>query len=194
MVYKPRVKTVTVLEKHRRFNDFLKVDEALISYERFDGQMSEAFRHLHLECVDAVAAVIYNPVARRAVLVNQFRYATHEKGPGWLLEVVAGKIDGAEAPEAAIRREVMEETGYTIQALEPISVFYLSPGISSERIHLFYAEVSDDRSAEGGGLVEEVEDILTVSLGLDELEELLPRIHDAKTLVGVQWLLRRFKR
>ena len=43
------------------------------------------------------------------VLTEQFRIATHDKGPGYLIEAIAGSVDEGEAPEDCLRREMMEE-------------------------------------------------------------------------------------
>jgi nudix-type nucleoside diphosphatase (YffH/AdpP family) len=190
----PPMKKVTLQSKHRVFDGFFKIDEAVLRYERFDGRMSEPVQRLCLERGDSVAAIVFDPAARRAIFTRQFRYPAYEKGPGWLVETIAGMIDDGETPEAALRRELLEELGYEAGAVEPIANFYLSPGGSSERIWLYYTEVSDARrSGAGGGLAAEGEDIETVSMSIDELRPLLHSggLHDAKTIIGVQWLLNR---
>lgn len=176
------------------FDDFFRIEEAYLRYERFDGTMSPVVRRLNFERGDSVAALLFNPRTRRIVLVNQFKYPTYEKGPGWMTETMAGMIDGQEDPETAVRREALEETGYRIEKLEHISTFYLSPGGSSERIILYYAEVDDDsRTAAGGGLATEDEDIANVEL---TVEEALAQIEsgelaDAKTILAIYWLRNR---
>src|SRR5262245_42366553 len=122
------MKKVVLHSKNRILDDFFKVDEAQVSYERFDGCMSPVVRRLSFERGDFVAALIFNPKKQCIILVNQFKYPTYEKGPGWITETVAGMVDKDESPDMAIRREVLEETGYKIDKLEHISTFYLSPG------------------------------------------------------------------
>jgi ADP-ribose pyrophosphatase len=190
------MKKVIVHTKKRVFDGFFKLDEAEISYERFDGRMSGRLRRLSLERGDSVAAIIYNRDSRKALFVNQFKYPTFEKGPGWIMETVAGILDQGETHESALRREVLEETGYAVETFEHIGTFYVSPGGSSERIILYYAEVSGQSNVgPGGGLESEGEDIETVELSLDDLERLLRThsIQDAKTIVAIQWLLRRLE-
>src|SRR5215475_7340239 len=112
------------------------------------------------------------------------------------METVAGILDEGETPESALKREVLEETGYAVETFEHIGTFYVSPGSSSERIILYYAEVSGQSNVgPGGGLESEGEDIETVELSLDDLERLLRRhsVQDAKTIVAIQWLLRRLE-
>lgn len=191
------MKRVTVYSKKRVFDGFLKLDETELSYERFDGQMSKRLKRLCMERGDSVSAILYNRDTSKALLINQFRYATYEKGPGWLLETVAGMIDDGESPEVAMKREIHEEMGYEIESLQAIATFFVSPGGSTERIFLFFAEVSHEtRISGGGGLKSEGEDIQTVELSLDELENLLASqsVQDAKTIVAMQWLLSRRSR
>ncbi|NJL95732.1 MAG: hypothetical protein HC915_19380 [Anaerolineae bacterium] len=68
----------------------------------------------------------------------------------------------------------------------------MSPGGSSERIFLFYAQVNAAlRTGAGGGLETEHEDVRVLSLPLSEARAQIAdgRLQDAKTLVGLQWLL-----
>jgi ADP-ribose pyrophosphatase len=103
-------------------------------------------------------------------------------------------IDAGESPEAALRRELEEELGFVNPRLEPIATFFVSPGGSSERIWLYYAEVSDaDRVSDGGGLAQEHEEIRVVHLAEVEVKRRLAAgdFEDAKTIIGLQWLFAR---
>jgi ADP-ribose pyrophosphatase len=105
-----------------------------------------------------------------------------------MLEIVAGGLDRDETPELAIKREIREETGYDVLELELITSFYVSPGGTSERVHLFYAEVSgtsatDGRSFGTGG----DEDIAVVELSSQQLWEEFTggRLLDGKTIIAL---------
>jgi ADP-ribose pyrophosphatase len=187
------VKRVAVEEVKRLYDDFFKLDEAHLRYERFDGTMSGTVRRLKFERGDSVAVILYMPTKERILLVNQFKYPTYDKGPGWITETLAGMIDVGEDPEDAARRETLEETGYSVRELSYISTFYLSPGGSSERIFLYVAEISDgDKLREGGGLTEEGEDIVRVELSLEDAHEQVRNgeIVDAKTIIAIYSLER----
>lgn len=191
------MRKVVIESKQHILDDFFKVEEAHLRYERFNGQMSPIGRRLKLERGDSVAVMIFNPKTQRIILVNQFRYPTFDKGPGWITETVAGIIDKDESPESAARREVAEETGYKVSELQHISTFYVSPGGSSERIVLYYAEVDDSSKIEaGGGVASEQEDIITVELSVGlALEQIQSgEIADAKTILGILWLQNRLTR
>jgi ADP-ribose pyrophosphatase len=213
--------SVVVVENEREiFKDFFTIKGAEVKHERFDGRMSDTQRLLKFERGDSVAALIYDKRRQRLILINQFRYPAHEKGPGWMTEVVAGMIKPEEDPLVALRREVREETGYELPEkekpgprvnflirlfrlmqrhlagprIERISTFYVSPGGSSERIHLYYAEVrASERKGLGGGLASEGEDIKLIELSVAQAEEQIRTgaIVDAKTIIGIMWLRNR---
>src|SRR5262249_257010 len=56
-----------------------------------------------------------------------------------LLEVPAGTLEPRETPEAAAIRELAEETGYQAEQWRKLTMFLPSPGVLSERTHLFLA-------------------------------------------------------
>ncbi len=187
-----------VIERERRvFDDFFKIDEFLVSHEQIDGTMSAGQRRLVFERGDAVAVLLLNADMKSVVLVEQFRVAAlvgrrrddRSTTDGWITETVAGVIDVNETPEAAAIREAFEETGYQIRQPQLIGKFFSSPGGTSERIFLYFAEVTDaDRIGNGGGIDDE--DIKIVRLTTDELFGRLSQgsIEDPKLLIGAYWL------
>jgi nudix-type nucleoside diphosphatase (YffH/AdpP family) len=182
---------VDIKSKRLVFDDFFKVEEATLRYQRFDGTMSATVSRRNFVRGDSVAAIVFNADTQHVILVNQFKYPTYDKGPGWICEVVAGILEESESPEDAIRRELIEEIGYRSRRLRHSSTFYVSPGGTSERIILFYAEVTnEDRIGSGGGVEAEGENIRLVELSLSDLHSALESndIVDAKTLVGALWL------
>jgi len=189
------MKKVEVQQKRIVFNEKFQIQEATLRFQKFNGQMSETVRRMVFERGDSTAALLLNRDTQTVLLVEQFRYPAYEKGPGWIQEVIAGSIDEHEQPEEAIRREIREELGYEVrEQLTHIATFYVSPGGTSERIVLYYAEISNaDHVSAGGGLVAEHEDIEKVEMTLPELWKALENgdIVDAKTLIAVQWLRNR---
>jgi len=181
---------VEVISRRRVFDDFFKIDEAKLRFERYDGTMSEAVRRLNFERGDSAAALLFDARSRIVYLIEQFMYPTLAKAGGWLQTVVAGMIEG-ETPAEAIRREILEEAGFAVERIEPIADFFVSPGGSSERIFLFCALVSDGaRVGEGGGVATEHEDIRLVPVTLDDFLARLAAhgFADAKTIVAGYWL------
>ncbi|MDG4809379.1 NUDIX hydrolase [Micromonospora sp. WMMD1120] len=173
------------------------IREATLRYRTYapdrslSGDWSRPVTLVNADRGNSVAAVVVDTAREELILVEQFRFPTLGHGSGWLVELVAGMVDADETPEAAIRREIQEEIGYDVRALERISTVYPSPGGSSERVTLFYAEVDDSlRVGEGGGRADEAENIARRVLPLGDLAELLDSgaIRDAKTLTGLFWL------
>ena len=182
---------VEIQRRSRLLDDFFKIDEVHLRHQRRDGSMTPVLRRLSLERGDGAAAVLHNPRKQTLVFVRQFRYPTFQHGPGWLLEIVAGVVEAGASPQEAMCREIAEETGFRVSAPEPVGSFYLTPGGSSERIFLYYAQVAEgDRIGGGGGLSEEGEDIEVLELPVQEVWQLLDAgdIVDAKTLIGLLWL------
>jgi nudix-type nucleoside diphosphatase (YffH/AdpP family) len=187
-----------VIHRQRRvFDGFFKIDELLVAHEQIDGTMSAAQRRLVFERGDSAAVLLFNVERQSVVLVEQFKAPALEgrrrddrsTTDGWIIETIAGMVGADETPEAAAIRETFEETGFQVRQLQLIGRFFVSPGGTSERIFLYFAEVSDaDRTGKGGGIDDE--DIRIVQMTIDELFDRLARglIEDAKLLVAAYWL------
>lgn len=171
------------------YEGFFRVDEARVAYKKSNGQWSGPTTRLSVERGDSVAVLIHDAEKDTLLFVRQFRYPTLRHGEPWLLEIVAGAVDGGETVEEAARREVEEEVGLRLEKLEKIADMYPSPGGLSEKITVFYAK----GRYEGGGGGLEGEDVEPVELSAGEALELLDRgdLRDGKTLVALQWFARR---
>jgi nudix-type nucleoside diphosphatase (YffH/AdpP family) len=178
-------------------DDSFKVNEVIVSHQRYDGKMSPDQRRLVFERGDAVAALLFNADTRSVVLVEQFRVSSligrRRDDPtttnGWITEVVAGMINQNEIAEDAVIRETLEETGYKIKDPILICKFFSSPGGTSERIFLYFAKVSESaRLGKGGGFADE--DIRVIQMGVSDLFDQLARglIDDPKLAIGACWL------
>ncbi len=185
------MKKVKVEQKKRVFDDFFKIDEVQLQHERLDGSMSPTLRILNFERGDGVAAIVFNVDTDKIILTKQFRYPAYTRGEGWIIEAVAGMQENNMSPEEAIEKEILEEIGYEVESLSFMSTFFVSPGGTSERIHMFYAVVNNaTKVAPGGGAEDEHEDIEILEYDLEQAIELAQTggIMDAKTLYGLLWL------
>jgi ADP-ribose pyrophosphatase len=77
------------------------------------------------EWVNAVAVTEDNKI----VLVRQYRHAADIIS----LEIPGGVVDPGEQPDAAIKRELLEETGYSFKTQELIATVYPNPATSTNR-------------------------------------------------------------
>lgn len=138
----------------------------------------------------AACILLYDPARETIVLVRQYRLPSQLAGlPAWMIEVPAGLLDGDE-PEAAIRREAMEETGFRVRDVRFLFKAMTSPGSVTEIIHFFAAVIdTSDRVADGGGLAEEHEDIEVMEIRLSDTMAMIEAgdIYDAKTVILLQW-------
>ena len=116
------------------------------------------------------------------LLVRQYRKAIEQE----TLELPAGGIEEDEAVEDAVRREMVEETGYEPGRIDPLAMIYPSAGMSDELMHIFV--VSD---LQGDGVPSEPADELEVvrvpfaeacGMVLDGV------IKDAKSVAGILML------
>jgi 8-oxo-dGTP pyrophosphatase MutT (NUDIX family) len=115
----------------------------------------------------------------RLYLVTQPREAVGEEA---LLELPAGKLDGEDPLETA-RRELAEEIGKGARTWEHLKTFYSSPGFAEEEVHAYLATDLHDERLEA----EEEERIEVVEAPLAELDDVLRRCRDAKSLVALLW-------
>ena len=120
----------------------------------------------------------------RVLLIRQYRMAAERE----LWELPAGTRDRGESPSRTARRELGEETGYRSSRWKKLVSFYPSPGIISERMHLFLAE-----DVQAGAAHPESDERITVrAFSTAELNSLIARgkIIDGKTLVGLLYWMR----
>lgn len=113
------------------------------------------------------------------ILVKQFRYPMGEA----VLELPAGKLEHGEAPELCALRELEEETGIRPGELHSMGYSYSSPGIFTEKIHLFFARDLQ----QGEAHPDEGEFLDVMRIPLNQLLSMVRRnqIFDAKTIAGV---------
>jgi nudix-type nucleoside diphosphatase (YffH/AdpP family) len=140
---------------------------------------------------NASAILLHNVERDTVTLVRQLRIAAHLSGDyAYLLEVPAGFIDDGETALQAALREALEETGYRVEKATPTFAAFMSPGSVTEKLHGFYAAVTDaDRISDGGGLDDEQEDLEVIELSFAKAMEMVEagEIVDAKTIMLLQW-------
>ncbi|MCS7034574.1 MAG: NUDIX hydrolase [Phycisphaerae bacterium] len=116
---------------------------------------------------------------QRIVLIRTYRHAIRQ----YLMELPAGTLMKDEAPMNAAGRELLEETGYLARRLQAIMTFFASPGVLSERMHVFAAYSLEPRQA----APEAGESIEVCPTALDEAIQMIRdgQIQDAKTIAAL---------
>lgn len=136
------------------YSAYFAVEEHDLSYRRFDGSMGPVLNRAVFISGDASIVLPYDPVRDRVMVIEQFRAGAYVRGDAnpWLIEAVAGRIDGGETPEEAARREAIEEAGLALKALLPGPRYYPSPAAKAEYLYSFVgiADLPDDKAGIGG--------------------------------------------
>jgi ADP-ribose pyrophosphatase len=109
-----------------------KIQVAVDTTVRPDGQTVERDVILHPGAV----AIIPLVDAQHVCLVHNRRPIVGQT----LFEIPAGTLEPGEPPEVAAVRELEEETGYRAGCWQKLTEFIPSPGVLSERMHLFSAQ------------------------------------------------------
>jgi ADP-ribose pyrophosphatase len=124
----------------------------------------------------------------RVYLVRQPREPVDEQE---VLELPAGKLDvEGEDPLECAKRELAEEIGKSARDWELVKgPYFASVGFTNERIWIYLATGLEDAEAEP----EENERIEVDAVPLAELESLIGRVDDAKTLIGLMLLRTRLQ-
>ena len=179
-----RVKNVRVLS-----DNYATLKDTTFEWRRANGEWQTQVRET-FDRGNAATLLPYNLKQRTVVLVRQFRYPAYVSGyDDLLIEAAAGLLDDA-SPEARIRAEVEEETGYRLGEIKKIFEAFMSPGAVTEKLHFFVAECEPRmRVGSGGGIASEGEDIEVLELSIDEALAMIGdcRIVDAKTIMLLQY-------
>jgi len=179
-----RVKDVRVLSD----NHYL-LKTTTFEYRRGNGEWQTQHRETY-DRGNGAALLPYNLARRTVVLVRQFRYPAYVNGyDDLMIEAAAGLLDDA-SPEARIRAEAEEETGYRLGAVSKVFEAFMSPGSVTEKLHFFVAEYEPRmRVGSGGGIADEGEDIEVLELPIDSALAMIAdgRIADAKTIMLLQY-------
>ena len=158
-------------------------------WRRADGSWQTQSRETY-DRGNGAALLPYNLVARTVVLTRQFRYPAYVNDyDDLLIEAPAGLLDNA-SPEARIRAEVEEETGYRLGEIRKIFECFMSPGSVTEKLHFFVGEYDAAmRVGDGGGLESEGEEIAVLELPFDQAMTMIEtgEIADAKTIMLLQY-------
>ena len=89
-------------------------------------------KHEMIEQGNAVAVLALQK--DEIILVKEFRFPI-----GYVLEIPAGDVEDAETPLKAIKRELLEETGYKAKKIKHLMRFYPKLGYNTQIIDCYVA-------------------------------------------------------
>ena len=145
IAHRIRVEDVQLLS-----DDWYVLKKTIFSFQRSDGSWQRQSRETY-DRGNGATILLYDTERRTVILTRQLRYPAFVNGhDDLLIETSAGLLDDAE-PEARIRAEVEEETGFRVREVRKVFDAFMSPGSVTERLHFFVGEYQPgDRQSEGG--------------------------------------------
>lgn len=116
---------------------------------------------------------------KKVLLVKQYRQAMEKE----MLELPAGKIEPGEDPLETMKRELVEETGYSADNMKLIGKFNPSVGYTSETLYIYLAT----GLTKGKTNFDPDEDIELFEVDIEKALEMIVNgdITDGKTMAGI---------
>lgn len=188
-----RSQDIQVLKENCLSRAFLKLKRYHLRHRLFSGAWSPPLTREVLMRPPVAAVLPYDPILDTVVLVEQFRIGAFmgDADNPWLIEIVAGISDKKdENLHVLASRELQEETGLEAKHLQLIYTYWVSAGMSSESVHLFYAEVDSTKAREFCGLKSENEDIKVHAISASEAFNWMKKgiLNNAMSIIALQWL------
>lgn len=181
---------VRIIETLTLSNDWYVLKKTTFDFQRRDGTWQRQSRETY-DRGNGATILLFNREHRSVILTRQFRFPVFVNGhDGLLIEAAAGLLDNA-SPEARIRAEAEEETGYRVKDVRKVFEAYMSPGSVTEKLYFFVGEYdATTRVSEGGGLEAEGEDLEVLEMSIDDALAAVysGEIVDAKTIMLLQYI------
>ena len=184
-------KDIQLINVEKAYQGFFSLDKLQLKFRLYDGNWSEVVFREIFKKGQAVGILLYDIKKQEVILTEQLRLgALEDKTSPWLLEIVAGIIEKGDSVIHTVHKEVYEESGLDILALEKICEYWVSPGGNDEYFYLYCACIDSTNMQMYGGLQQEAEDIKLHSLSIDKAQRLLKanRLNNASTIIALQWL------
>lgn len=185
-----KIKTITKEAIYKGYLQLYKYDLELPSFKDEKSPIKSKKREI-VQTYDSVLVLIYAPKIDSLVMCREFRPGVffnigQEEDP-FILECVSGTIDSDKKPDETAKIEVHEETGLTVDTVELIATAYKSPGILTEKMYIYYTEVSGVPESGLHGVGDE--EIMTHIISRETIYQLMDemKIIDAATLIALNW-------
>jgi 8-oxo-dGTP pyrophosphatase MutT (NUDIX family) len=151
-----------------------------------DGRIVEDYYVLEYpNWVNAVAITDDNKI----LMVQQYRHAAEIVS----IELPGGVIEAGESPEAGLKRELLEETGYQFDDFELLCVTYANPSTANNYTSCYLAR--GGRKVQDQSL-DEHEELIVETFTIDEVKQLLAenKIAQALHCTGLFYALEKLKK
>lgn len=136
------------------------------SNKRVEPRNWEAFERTNC---DGVIGIVPFTDAREVILIRQFRPPVN----GFVIELPAGLVDPGEPFEEAVRRELIEETGYAAGNVQFLTDGPMSSGASAEILSVY---IATGLKHVGIGQRDETEDIEVLLVPVAEIPKKLEEL------------------
>lgn len=185
----PTADRVRIVDVRTLSDNWYVLKTTTFDFQRADGTWQRQHRETYDRGNGAVV-LLHDPVRRTVILTRQFRFPAYVNGhDGMLIEAPAGLLDQA-TPEARIRAEAEEETGYRVGVVRKVFEAFMSPGSVTEKLYFFVAEYdAAAKAGRGGGIADEGEDIEVLELPFVAALRMIEsgEIADGKTIMLLQY-------
>ena len=183
---------VRILANDTLYSGYSKIFGYTLDIDYFAGGSSGEFTRECLHKPPVVGVLPYDVRADKVVLIEQFRIGAYtENTSPWIYEIVAGVGDAEGEPLTDLaKRELYEETGLSVKETNYIMRYWVSPGLSNERLSLYWASVDSSKAKDICGVASEHEDIKVHVVSLAKAIAMLNSgvICNSLTIIALQWL------
>jgi 8-oxo-dGTP pyrophosphatase MutT (NUDIX family) len=111
-----------------------------------------------------------------AVLIRQYRHGVRDV----MWEIPGGVVEDGEDPIEGVKRELLEETGYTSSTIIPLGRFHPNPAIQTNTMYTYLALDAEKVSGQNLDGAEDIE------VHLVPVDELIPMIQRGEFLHALQ--------
>ena len=196
---------VDLIRKETTHQGYFRIDRYHLRHRQFVGVKGPEISREIFERGHAAAVLMYDPDMDVLVFIEQFRpgafaalsseWYNEDQSP-WLIEIVAGIIEDDEDPADVVRREAIEEAGCSVDELELISHYLVTPGGSSESMFSYCGRVDASDVRGFHGLAEEGEDIRVFTMTPEDAFKAVEigSIQNSTTIIPVLWFRHNRKR
>ncbi len=185
-------KKFEILQKQILHDGFFQTHKYRLRFTKYNGDNSAEIEREVFERGVGVAILLYDSDREEVVLIEQFRIgsALSSKKHAWMLEIPAGIIENGLSKEQTIIKETHEETGLDIHQVKKIGEYFMSPGGSTEKLYLYFAQICAKEVDGIFGCESEAEDIRVHAVKKTDAFKWVQtgKICNAITVIALQWL------